>query len=258
MDDGLGLVYYNYRHYSSHSGRWIRRDPLGEAFVLKNEMIFCNNQIGGNVDVLGLLWGDVQEIPLPQPPTTQRECKDLAVLIGGASDDNTGVVGNELKREVEKDYPNTIIAYYHWDSTHEAIQAVNRYLDKCPCSKVTLIGHSWGGSELISGLKYLKSSPTLTTIMTLDPVGRSTWVSPKLRNGAYGQWINVRSEPEQYGLSDFIADVGGQFNNFDNGKKKGDPARTRSSTSSASHGDTVNLYKTAKLLLKSLETGGNR
>lgn len=34
-------------------------------------------------------------------------------------------------------------------------------------------------------------------------------------------------------------------------------ARTQSATSSASYGDTLDLCETAKLLLKSLETGGN-
>ena len=29
-DDELGLVYYNYRHYNPHDGRWISRDPIME------------------------------------------------------------------------------------------------------------------------------------------------------------------------------------------------------------------------------------
>ncbi len=30
-DVELGLVYYNYRHYNPEEGRWLRRDPMGEA-----------------------------------------------------------------------------------------------------------------------------------------------------------------------------------------------------------------------------------
>ena len=29
-DDETGLVYYNYRHYSTNLGRWISREPIGE------------------------------------------------------------------------------------------------------------------------------------------------------------------------------------------------------------------------------------
>lgn len=29
-DEDLGLVYYNYRHYNPHDGRWINRDPIAE------------------------------------------------------------------------------------------------------------------------------------------------------------------------------------------------------------------------------------
>ena len=30
FDGELGLVYYNYRHYTPHDGRWISRDPIAE------------------------------------------------------------------------------------------------------------------------------------------------------------------------------------------------------------------------------------
>ena len=29
-DEELGLVYYNYRHFNPHDGRWISRDPIEE------------------------------------------------------------------------------------------------------------------------------------------------------------------------------------------------------------------------------------
>ena len=29
FDGELGLVYYNYRHYNPHDGKWTTRDPIG-------------------------------------------------------------------------------------------------------------------------------------------------------------------------------------------------------------------------------------
>lgn len=47
-----GLVYYNYRHYNPHDGRWASRDPIGieERF---NLYVFVNNDIS-KIDILGL------------------------------------------------------------------------------------------------------------------------------------------------------------------------------------------------------------
>ncbi len=53
-DDALGLVYYNYRHYDSHTGRWINRDPLVEVSTLGG-YLFCNNCMMDSFDLLGLL-----------------------------------------------------------------------------------------------------------------------------------------------------------------------------------------------------------
>ncbi len=41
-DDGLGLVYYNYRHYHPVDGRWESRDPF--IAMEKVKFLFCNNQ----------------------------------------------------------------------------------------------------------------------------------------------------------------------------------------------------------------------
>ena len=50
-DDELDLIYYNYRHYDPHPGRWCARDPLLEL-ASANLYTFCANIFSG-IDVLG-------------------------------------------------------------------------------------------------------------------------------------------------------------------------------------------------------------
>ncbi|MGN0855287.1 MAG: RHS repeat-associated core domain-containing protein [Kiritimatiellia bacterium] len=52
-DDTLGLVYYNYRHYEPLTGRWLRRDPIGD-FSSVNCVAFNRNYVF-QADALGLL-----------------------------------------------------------------------------------------------------------------------------------------------------------------------------------------------------------
>ena len=51
-DKSLGLVYYNYRHYCSISGRWGTRDPL-ESETMCSHLFLCNSPLRAN-DYLGL------------------------------------------------------------------------------------------------------------------------------------------------------------------------------------------------------------
>ena len=53
-DAVLGLTYYNYRHYSHLTGRWLSRDPLNE-FSDHNIYMFSSNSPYGDNDMLGLL-----------------------------------------------------------------------------------------------------------------------------------------------------------------------------------------------------------
>ncbi len=51
-DDELGLVYYNYRHYSSCDGRWIGRDPQDTKGLL-HVYSYVENSAAKDTDVLG-------------------------------------------------------------------------------------------------------------------------------------------------------------------------------------------------------------
>jgi RHS repeat-associated protein len=54
-DEDTGLSYYGYRFYSASLGRWITRDPLGEAGGINLYGFVGNNAISG-IDPHGLIW----------------------------------------------------------------------------------------------------------------------------------------------------------------------------------------------------------
>jgi RHS repeat-associated protein len=53
QDDETGLIYFGYRYYSPRDGRWLSRDPIGEAGGL-NLYGFVQNDPINQVDALGL------------------------------------------------------------------------------------------------------------------------------------------------------------------------------------------------------------
>jgi RHS repeat-associated protein len=53
QDDATGLLYYGYRYYSAESGRWIGRDPIGEAGGANLYGMVGNNPVN-SVDPMGL------------------------------------------------------------------------------------------------------------------------------------------------------------------------------------------------------------
>ena len=56
-EDDTATVYYNYRHYESVMGRWMRRDPIEEdgSYCL---YVFVGNGVLDYVDILGLWLGE--------------------------------------------------------------------------------------------------------------------------------------------------------------------------------------------------------
>ena len=53
LDLETGLYYYGYRYYDPHTGRWINRDPIGEASGVNIYADLANDAVN-QVDVLGL------------------------------------------------------------------------------------------------------------------------------------------------------------------------------------------------------------
>ncbi len=55
-EDDIVMVYYNYRHYESASGRWLNGEPIMEG-ASKNLSNFIDNSVVSTIDVLGLTSG---------------------------------------------------------------------------------------------------------------------------------------------------------------------------------------------------------
>jgi RHS repeat-associated protein len=87
-DDITGLVYYGYRHYDPAQGRWLSRDPIGEAGGVNLYGMVGNDPVN-SVDVLGLEPGDLLD----------QQMRDKYGLAPGSN----------LKDEVEEMYARRVI-----------------------------------------------------------------------------------------------------------------------------------------------------
>lgn len=56
-DEEINLIYYNYRYYNPRLGRWLSRDPLGEAGGENLFLFVCNSPVK-KVDIFGQDWLD--------------------------------------------------------------------------------------------------------------------------------------------------------------------------------------------------------
>jgi RHS repeat-associated protein len=68
-DIETGNIAYEFRYYAPTSGRWLSRDPIGEAGGV-NLFGFCNNNPGGMIDAFGAYCVD-----LTLDPPTPREAR---------------------------------------------------------------------------------------------------------------------------------------------------------------------------------------
>lgn len=57
QDNESGCNYYGHRFYNPDTGRWLNRDPIGEAGG-ENVYALLNNYAIGNYDILGLAAGE--------------------------------------------------------------------------------------------------------------------------------------------------------------------------------------------------------
>ena len=72
-DDDISLVYYNYRHYDTGSGRWLSRDYVDEVFFVENISLdlygFIDNCPINITDYIGFKpnWPPIEPRPGPKP-----------------------------------------------------------------------------------------------------------------------------------------------------------------------------------------------
>jgi RHS repeat-associated protein len=124
-DRETGLLYYGFRYYSSWTGRWLSRDPIGEAGG-ENLFLFSGNDPVNLFDVLGLSW-NVQRntgYRASAKPTDGEMITQLARRIGLDEDDyenwlapigNTPMPSSKyqvLNHCMDFEIPNTVYAYW--------------------------------------------------------------------------------------------------------------------------------------------------
>ena len=186
LDEKLGLFYYNFRHYLPIFGRWSGRDCL-----FPETYLFCSNNSVSCIDILGLR----KEMPLGSPPKSKDDCPPaLVILIGGFGDDSHERVGKNVYDVIKNRYPNAKIAYYYWrflkKNSRQIAETINTYLKKCYCTRIALIGHSFGGATAAEVFGFIEGNKNrgLNLLITLDPVGVLS-SAPSLKD--MDVWINV-------------------------------------------------------------------
>ena len=229
-DKELALIYYNYRHYNSESGRWIGRDLLSEK-IDKSLYVFASNATTHMVDVCGLAKFPQRPLIMPQKCIDCK--KEIYIFIGGALDSAQGSMAITHYYTDKKN--DAGYAYYHWDiGRKQILDTINTYRSKCPKSKVIILGHSYGGDTAMDIAERLPSNQKIV-LVTLDPVSnydsfnysRSVpssveyWINAYVSKGPHdwvgwmpiaGQLIaGVGTLVSGGGLSDTVASLGGKW-----------------------------------------------
>jgi pimeloyl-ACP methyl ester carboxylesterase len=131
------------------------------------------------------------------------------IFIGGGADRSDG--NNVLTSKSMRQYTYGDNYYATWDSKNKIIKLIN----KMPKGRqINLIGHSYGGDT--AGWVVEKLPNRIYTLATIDPVGGDTENIQTLKNKTK-LWINVNAVGEGVSIGDFLAGVGGAWNDAPDG-----------------------------------------
>ena len=151
----LGVVYFNYRHYDSHGGRWIGMDPIGERGGIGLYCFLNNNPISRN-DYLGMSWGSSITGAVyyydNYGPGHVSSCpcgRDLVYVSNPPKEDDD----KALRWARENLYVGGQKPY---DANYPDWFAPNSHLQKCECVCSLLIVAHGGGSRDRVGLHWGK------------------------------------------------------------------------------------------------------
>ena len=132
-------------------------------------------------------------------------------------------------------------APYSWKQYNDIIADIEATKKANPDEPINLVGHSYGGDTAYLVARDTKY--TVDNLVTLDPVSHFTYNISKPNN--VSRWDNSYSNPKNYGVDDFIADIGGQWGPVDN-------PNVNNHSSSASHGDVSGLISVLPSSAKSV------
>ena len=200
-DKDLQAYVFPNRDYDPSIKRWRTSDPSGYPDGINNQFYAVIPTIG--LDPLGL----------------------KTYYIGGAGENTFGgpmqsTTCSQCGAQITGGTP------YSWTDYDDILADIEATKQADPNEPINLVGHSYGGDTAY--LVARDSSYTVDNLITIDPVSHFTFDVSK--PGNVGNWDNVYSNPNNYGVDDFIADVGGQWGPVN------DP-NVNNISSPASHGD---------------------
>jgi hypothetical protein len=182
--------------YSPKLGRFLQQDPAGYVdganiyqFGISNPLSYVDPSGTIVVFVLGHnpLWG------------WETDHKKNAGL-------------TKLRADLEANGPDTLGKYIvlSRDNHDRAIELIRKAKKENPCEPVALIGHSWGGEDVLDIAEELgkganKIMPDL--VIAVDPVGWGKWEETKLTNA--GRLIHIRPNGDPVASLKVMGAIGG-------------------------------------------------
>ena len=207
-DEDLQAYVFPNRIYDPTIKRWRSSDPSGYPDGINSQFYAVIPTIG--MDPLGLKTyyiGGAFEFDGPYHPMANATCAKCGAPLTNQ---------NEFKA---------------WDSYDEIMADISATKAANPDEPINLVGHSYGGDTAY--LVARDSSYNIDNLVTLDPVSHFTYDVSK--PSQVENWNNVYSNPNNYGVDDFIADIGGQWGPV------GKPG-VNDISSTASHGSVGSLF----------------
>lgn len=204
-DSESGLYYYGYRYYSTGMGRWISRDPIGEADG-NNIYAFIRNATPAAIDFLGnkrLLFGvegfgaEMGEKGglIPSDPFIDRFMNKLARKFAG----------NNMQLEIAGRYyhhqyrtiADSIAVRARATSVRTPGQIPTHAACHGPYDTIAIIGFSNGGDAIWDAAKRLRDTHNVRVdlVITIDPIKHvMKWLNPFAqisKTPNVDNWLNI-------------------------------------------------------------------
>lgn len=127
------------------------------------------------------------------------------IYIGGADDDDSGVV-RRYANEQRRQHPQRDVRYYEWWDLRGIANAINTTPREAP---LNVIGHSMGGAEAIR--QAAATRRRIDRLITIDPVNARDPLRPSFTRDHVGAWANVTSASDDWrNPGNIIARAGGR------------------------------------------------
>ncbi|PZP42246.1 MAG: hypothetical protein DI601_18820 [Azospirillum brasilense] len=155
---------------------------------------------------------DPQPAAPAAPANGNQPEKRVVIFVGGAGDKWLSGLVEKYGADFATRNPGVREKYY----AHDQADDIQRYIENLPPgTKVSVVGHSWGGNTAIQVVGRLaQENKSVDTLVTIDPVGsgRDAAFLAWARKGA-GHWMNVNAAGGgPLDFSNMVAGIGGAYN----------------------------------------------